>query len=104
MDSAPAACLPPCRTGFCSTVRFQSEHLLEGTEQHIPSHWDGDACSNGWVPKGGGVCVCVCGRVLWEHGPPGRGVARSRAEEGGRVWELLAMEAVKAPFQLSELL
>lgn len=37
VDSALAACVPPCRTGFCSTVRFQSEHLLEGTEQRIPS-------------------------------------------------------------------
>lgn len=36
--------------------------------------------------------------------PPRRGMARKRAEEGGGVWELLAPEAVKAPFQLSELL
>lgn len=31
-------------------------------------------------------------------------MASKRAEEGGGVWELLAMKAVKAPFQLSEFL
>lgn len=42
-----------------------------------------------------------CGHILWGRGLPGRNVTRKR-EEGGRVWELLAMEAVKAPFQLCE--
>jgi len=46
----------------------------------------------------------VCRHVLWRHGSPGRGMARKREEEGGRMWELLAMEAVKAPFQLCDLL
>lgn len=90
MDSAPAACLPPCRTGFCSTVRFQSEHLLEGTEQHIPSHWDGDACSNGWVPKGGCVCVCVsvdmsCGNMA-PQGEVWPGAEQKREAECGSSW------------------
>lgn len=33
----------------------------------------------------------ACGHVWWGHGPPGRGIVRKRAEEGGGVWELLAM-------------
>lgn len=42
VDSAPAGCLPPCRTGPCPTIRFQSERLLEGAEQCTPSPRDGD--------------------------------------------------------------
>lgn len=94
----------PAGQAFAPPLGFRVNTYWKGQNNIFPAIGMEMLVAMAGFPRGGGVCVCVCGHVLWEHGPPGRGVARSRAEEGGRVWELLAMEAVKAPFQLSELL
>lgn len=50
--AAPVECLPTHKTDSFPTIRFESKHLLEGTEQCIPSPQEGDVYSKGWVSEG----------------------------------------------------